>query len=125
MRRHWLLVVMVVLFLVAALSDFAQVAAVLAGRTHQPRSLAALHALTGIAATAAAIALWRGLRRAPAIIWAWGVLCALMLLWVPIVLELPREAVPGLVASAAGTLAIAGLAAVGAKRLLPVAARAS
>ena len=96
---------------IAGASDLLQVGTALAGINAQPPSLVFLHAVTGAAALAGAAATLRRRPVARALIWSWGVLCAALLLWVPIALELPREAMLGLIGSALAVDAIAAAAA--------------
>jgi hypothetical protein len=105
-----------VLFALSAASDLVQVAGVLAGRVSQPAALAAEHALAGLAGAAAAVGLWRGARWAAGAVAAWGLFTTVLLLTLPAVLDLPREARPGIWLGAAITGLVAAAVALWAWR---------
>ena len=118
MRRSWSLLLLLAVFVLLALSDLAQVAGVVRGTNDQPTSLAILHTLTGAAALAVAVALWRRSPLASRLVWLWGVLTAVLILAVPVALEMPRAAWSGMLGSALVVLLLAALGAWGARRVV-------
>jgi hypothetical protein len=109
MRRSLGLTLLALLFTLASLSHAWQLASVALGWNDEPAPLTVAHAVALAAGVTAAYGAWTGARWAPWGALAWGAATAALLASLGPVLDLPDEARPGLLGSAAGTLAVAAL----------------
>ena len=97
--------VVATIFVVLALNAWLQVLFVLLGRSADSTALTAWQVIIGALAAATAWSAWRGLRWAPASAVAYGVVTAAMLVALPSLLDLEREARGGIWTGAAVVLA--------------------
>jgi hypothetical protein len=99
--------VVAVLFALLALNALNELLSMVSGDSDGPVALAALQALVGVCATAAAVGAWIGARWAPALAAVYGVVAAVMVVSLGPLLEMPAEEAGGLWIGAAVILAFA------------------
>ena len=84
------------IFALLALNAWVQVVLTALGRSDDPAALLALQVLSGAAAAAAAVGIWRGARWAPGAALSYGVVTGCMIAALEPILGLEREARTGL-----------------------------
>jgi peptidoglycan/LPS O-acetylase OafA/YrhL len=98
-------------FLLLAALDAVQLVEVARGNHPDPPALVLTHALTGVLAAGAAVAIWRLERWSPWVVLAWGLVTATMLAALGPAIGEPREAWAALRLAAVVTAAATALAA--------------
>lgn len=99
-RQPWQYTLALVFFAAAA-ADLALIVQWLAGRDSDPGAIVAWHVVTMATSLACLVSVWRRRSWAPYAVAAWGVANTTLVLAVPFLVNLPKEALPGIWGGAA------------------------